>query len=189
MGTKRQRTRRTNSRRSHLLATFVAVAAALAGIAAIGIGLYAWSMDRPPPRQVIAGESLTVGRTPLFDKGSTLFAAPPRTGELPTPETLGCTLHAATTSTPLRSKASVDELGTRVVAQLSLVPVVTVGATAADDRISCDGAAMREAIVWVLPTTAGPSRTPLSIVVAGIALLGLAALTDPRARGIKSGLA
>lgn len=188
MGTKTYRARTTNSRRSHLVATTFAVLAALGGAAAIGIGLYAWSMDRPPPTQVLAGESVTVGRTPLFDKGLTLFAAPSRAEVPADPTTLGCTLHREGLSTPLRTKASIDELGTRVVAQLSLAPAVTVGPTGAEDRVSCDGPAMEDTVVWLLPTTAGPSRTPLSTVIGGIALLGVAALVDPRARGLKRGL-
>ena len=129
-----------------------------------------------------------MGRSPWFDPGSTLFVAQPRTGPLPTPTDLGCTKHTATQVVPLRTAADPDRVGTRVVADLSLVPRVTVGPTDASDRIRCSGPAMRSSIVWVLGTQAGPSRVPLSIVIGGVGLLGLAALIDPRSRGLRRGL-
>ncbi|MGL4176580.1 MAG: hypothetical protein ACRCSN_10920 [Dermatophilaceae bacterium] len=86
---------------------------------------------------------------------------------------------------PLRTPVDADRLGTRVVAELSLLPVVAVGQTSDTDRIQCRGPAMSDAVVWLLPTNPAPSRTPLSLVVGGVALLGSAALVDPRARGLR----
>ena len=161
---------------------------ALAGLAAITVGVIAWTMDRPAPQQLLAGGTALAGRSPWFDAGTTIFAAPTREGEVPGPADLGCTLYTREGEQALRTPADRDVLGTRVVAQLSLEPAVTVGRTSDTDRLLCDGPLMQDAVVWALPTTAGPSRYPLSVVVGGVALLGLAALVDPRARGLRRGL-
>ncbi|NHA69466.1 hypothetical protein [Phycicoccus flavus] len=161
---------------------------AVLGLGAVVVGVIAWSMDRPAPQQLLDGETALVGRSPWFDAGSTLFAAPLRDGSVPGPTQLGCTLYTQEGDRALRTPADPDRLGTRVVAQTSLEASVRVGSTGDTDRIMCDGPAMQDAIVWVLSTNAGPSRYPLSIVVGGVALLGLAALVDPRARGLRRGL-
>ena len=166
----------------------LAAVCAVLGLGAIGVGTVAWSMDRPTPQQLLPGETTLVGATPWFDAGSTVFAAALRDGTVPAPEALGCTRFTREGSAPLRSPADPRQLGTRVVDQVSLEPVAVVGPTASTDRVMCDGPVMQDAVVWVLPTNAGPSRYPLSIVVAGVALLGLAALFDPRARGLRRGL-
>lgn len=193
-GTMRTRSRRargrrlTDSRRSHTISLVLGALSALVGLVAITVGVVAWSMDRPEPQQVLGGQTTLAGRTPWFDAGTTLFAAAARDGSVPNPAQLGCTLYSTEGNRRLTVPADPDRLGTRVVAQTSLEPSVDVGPTAATDRILCTGPAMQDAVVWALPTTAGPSRYPLSIVVAGVALIGLAALVDPRARGLRRGL-
>lgn len=186
--TKRARRRRTDSRRSHSISLVAGALSAVLGVAAVTVGLVAWTMDRPVPQQLLDGQTTPAGRTPWFDAGTTLFAAPARDGSVPTPTDLGCTLYTREGARPLRTAPDPERTGTRVVARLSLEPSVHVGPTDDTDRIMCDGPLMRDSIVWALPTNAGPSRYPLSIVVAGVALLGLAALVDPRARGLRRGL-
>ncbi|WP_036829394.1 hypothetical protein LG324_08605 [Phycicoccus jejuensis] len=183
------RRRRTDSRRSHTVALFLGTVCALLGLGAVVVGVIAWSMDRPEPRQLLAGETALAGRTPWFDAGTTLFVAPLRDGSVPGPADLGCSLFTTEGTRTLRVASDTDVLGTRVVAQTSLEPSVQVGPTTGTDRIMCSGPRMQDAVVWALPTNAGPSRYPLSVVVAGVALLGLAALLDPRARGLRRGLA
>ncbi|MBK8730814.1 MAG: hypothetical protein IPM00_16370 [Tetrasphaera sp.] len=185
----RVRQRRTNSLRAHRVSLVVASMAALAGVAAIVVGVIAWTMDRPQPQQLVDSTSTTIGASPWFDAGTTIFVARPEGQPVRTPAALGCTVYTpGEPDRPLRTAADPDVLGTRVVAEVSLLPVVTIGPTGPTERVMCNGGGMREAIVWLLPTTPGPSKTPLSIVVAGIALLGLAVLIDPRARGIRGGL-
>lgn len=183
-----RRPRRVSSRRQHLVGLTVSIVCLLAAIAAIGVGVRAWTMDRPEPMAVESNVDVAPGSTPWFDPGSTLFAAPVGDERAPQPDPVSwaCTLTTAGVETELSRRPSRDTVGTRVVDGLSVVPVVTIGPTDETSVLLCTGEAARStAGMWVLPTSPGTSRTPLALVVGGIALAGIAAVAHPRARNLR----
>ncbi|KYH45612.1 hypothetical protein AZH51_17995 [Branchiibius sp. NY16-3462-2] len=165
----------------------MAASAVMAVLALIllGIGAVAWSMPQPNPVKLSAGATTPLGQTPWFDSGSTVFAAIDPT-ERTTPGDWDCRLQTAgSAARTLGGTPNPDLVGTRVVDDQSLFPVVTIGTSGAGDTISCSGPRADTGVaMWVLPTDAGLPRVALSLVVAGIALLGAAALVHPRARGL-----
>lgn len=172
----------------HIVGSVISAVCAIAGVAAISVGVFAWTMDRPETMRVDSNSVAAVGPTPWFDSGSTLFASP--VGEerspQPPPAAWGCVLLTAGVETDLVRRPDRDIVGTRVVDGFSVVPVVTIGPTDEESEVLCTGlAAQSSAGMWVLPTNPGVSRTPLSLVLGGIALLGIAAAAHPRGRGLR----
>lgn len=172
----------------HIVGSVISAVCALAGVAAIAVGVLAWTMDRPETTRVASNVVAPVGATPWFDSGSTLFAAPvgEERGPQPPPAAWGCVLVTDGVETELVRRPDRDAVGTRVVDGFSVVPVVTVGPTDEAAELLCTGlAAQSTAGMWLLATNPGVSRTPLALVLGGIALLGLAAAAHPRGRGLR----
>ncbi|MFC6715117.1 hypothetical protein [Branchiibius cervicis] len=151
----------------------------------LGIGIFAWTMPQLAPVKVVAGESASLGRTPWFDSGSTLFADVDAT-DTTRPAEWGCTLDdGGGGHVVLGTAPNPDLVGTRVVDDRSLLPVVTIGPTGDGSSITCSGPRARSGVaMWALPTDAGLPRVALSLVIAGIALLGAAAAVHPFTRGL-----
>lgn len=161
---------------------------ALGGVAAIAIGAVAWSTERPGAARVESNVSVALGESPWFDPGNTLFAAPvgDERSPQPGPAQWGCLLTDAQGERELVRRPDRDQIGTRVVDGVSVVPVVTIGPTRTPVDLLCTGvAAQSTSGMWVLPTDPGMQRAPLALVVGGIALLGLAAVVHPRGRGLR----
>lgn len=161
---------------------------ALGGVAAIAIGALAWTMERPSAARVESNVAVVLGESPWFDPGSTLFAAPvgDERSPQPGPAQWACLLIDAEGERELVRRPDRDQIGTRVVDGVSVVPVVTIGATRIPTELLCTGvAAQSTSGMWVLPTDPGVQRAPLALVVGGIALLGMAAVVHPRGRGIR----
>ena len=172
----------------HIVGSVVSVVCAIAGVAAICVGVYAWTMDRPETMRVESNVVAPLGATPWFDRGSTLFAAPvgEERGEQPPPASWGCVLATDGVQTELVRRPDRDTVGTRVVDGFSVLPVVTIGPTGEGAELLCTGlAAQSTAGMWVLATNPGVSRAPLSLVLGGIALLGIGAAAHPRGRGVR----
>lgn len=184
----RRRRARTSSQRSYLTGVALATLAAVAAVASIAVGVVAWSMERPERVPVSANAAAALERTPWFDSGVTLFATPigSERDPQPPPAAWACTLSESGLTQELVRRPDRDRVGTRVVEGVSVVPVVTVGRTSARSELLCTGEAARNAAaMWVLPANPGVPRTPLSLVVGGIALAGLATAVHPRGRGLR----
>lgn len=181
----RRRAPRTSATRSHRVGVASAIVTAAAGLTCLGIGGFAWAMPQLEPVHLQFGVSSGLGRTPWFSAGSTVFAAVDPAA-VPDPSAWGCRLQRPrSTAVDLLSLPDPDLVGSRVVSDTSLTAVVTVGPTQEGSAISCSGpGAAAGTSLWVLPTDSGIPRVPLSIVVAGIALLGVAGLVHPRGRGV-----
>lgn len=185
---RRRRPGRTSSRRQHAIGLAASAVCALLAATLIGIGVVAWTMERPPAVSLHNNETVTLGTTPWFDPGSTLFAAPigDERSPQPPPAAWSCTLTDEARSTELIRRPDASVVGTRVVDGVSVTPVVTIGPTRAGAQLLCTGpASQATSVMWVLPTNPGSPRTPLSLVVGGIALAGLAAVVHPRARNLR----
>lgn len=179
------RRRYTNSSRRHLLGVIASAVTALVALVLLVIGAVAWSMPQLDPVRVTPDRAAGLAQTPWFDAGSTLFAAVDPAVHT-TPADWACRLQpAGSAARELTGRPDADIVGTRVVDDTSLFPVVTVGPTGDGTTLTCSGPRARSGVaMWVLPTDAGLPRVALSLVVAGIALLGAAALLHPRARGL-----
>lgn len=183
MARRRRATRRhTSLDRAHRTAVVVSTALLLASLTAIGVGSYAWQLDRNPPTRVTPDTTVQVGSTPLFDPGVTLFVHE-STVDATRPARWGCTLLTSDGRIPLDAPGDVERTGTRVQAGQALVPALHVGKTSDTDRLSCSDLPA-EAAVWSLPTEAGYPRIPMALVVGGVALAGASALLHPRSRGL-----
>lgn len=183
MARRRGRSRRhTSLDRAHRLGVVVSSALFLAALVAIGVGSYAWQLDRNPPTRVTTDGAVALGRTPLFDPGVTLFV---HEGELDDvrPARWDCILSTSDGRRPLDTRGDVERTGTRVQEGEALVPALVVGKTSGGDRLSCAGLPT-EVTVWSLPTEAGYPRIPMALVVGGVAMAGTAALIHPRSRGL-----
>lgn len=183
---RRLRRRRARSNRTaHRRQTFtLSVLLGIVGITAVTVGVLAWASPRQEPTRLTRGTGIDLRATPLFDPGVTLFASPSLDGNGPTPEELGCVLSHDGQDEPQRVRANVDELGSRVREGVSLQPALDLGRPGANTRLVCSGPHLDHGAVWVLPTLPSVSMTPLSVVVAGVAALGLGVLVNPQARGI-----
>lgn len=155
----------------------------LVAVLGIGLGAYAWQLDRNPAVEIQGQDPVSPGDTPLFDAGATLFA---REGDLADEDSAtrwGC-VHVTTEGThALDDPGDLDLSGTRVHDGIALVPALTVGRTSSTDSIRCDDLPPGVG-VWSLPTNAGYPRIPLSLVIGGVAAAGLSALVHPRTRGL-----
>ncbi|GGL39754.1 hypothetical protein H9L10_13490 [Phycicoccus endophyticus] len=159
------------------------VVLALLGLAGVAIGVMAWSQPRLPVSVVADGAPVTLEGSPLFDPGTTLFAAGDNP-DLPEPAQWGCTRTRGGAVTELEVTPDFDAVGSRVEDSSSYFPVVTVGPSEAGDVLRCDGPAMSQGPLLALPTDVGVRDVPLAFVVAGIGLLGIGGLVHPRSRGI-----
>lgn len=179
------RRRYTDSSRRHRLSVAASVVVAGCAVVLLGIGIFAWSMPQPTAVRVTVDSRVELGQTPWFDSGTTLFAAvdPANRNQ---PADWKCVLQESDArSRSLSGKPDPDVVGTRVVDDQSLFPVVTVGPTGDGDTLTCSGPRAGTGVaMWVLPTDAGLPQVALALVVAGIALAGAAALLHPRARGL-----
>lgn len=182
MARRRTARRRTSLDRAHRTSVALSSALLLAALAAIGIGSYAWQLDRNPPTRLDGGVTVSVGETPLFDPGVTLFV---KEGVLEDsqPGRWGCTLSTSDGRRALDTPGDVERTGTRVQEGQALVPALVIGKTSGTDRLSCTDLPT-EAIAWSLPSEAGYPRIPMALVVGGVALAGASALIHPRSRGL-----
>jgi len=149
----------------------------------VAIGTIAWASPRQSPVLLQRGVEHSVQATPWFDPGATIFTIPLPDGSIPQPERLDCTVREGTQEWPLQQRADADQLGSRVQAGSSVVPVVVVGPTGPGAEITCAGAYLANREVWLLPTLPSTSSTPLSVVIGGVGCLGAGLLVNPRARG------
>lgn len=182
MARRRTARRRTSLDRAHRGAVLVSSTLMLAALVAIGVGSYAWQLDRNPPTRVGADGATGLGETPLFDPGVTLFV---NEGGLDDarPKRWGCTLSTADGRRVLDTPGDVERTGTRVQDGEALVPALVVGETSGTDRLSCRDLP-EDVLTWSLPTEAGYPRIPMALVVGGVALAGASALIHPRSRGL-----
>lgn len=173
---------RTNQDRAHRAAVLVSTVLGIAGVVAVGLGGYAWSLDRPAPVRISGTEGHRVAATPVFDSGVTLFGSEAIVPEDGTAR-WGCVLTQAGGRTPLTHRADIEQAGSRVHDDESLLPALDAGVTEDDAVISCANLPA-EGEVWALPTSTGPPQIPLSLVIAGIGGVGLSVLVHPRTRGL-----
>lgn len=178
----KRRARGTSLDRAHRSSLILSAFMALLGVAAVGIGTYAWSQPRPGPVQVIGTNSHQIASTPHFDSGVTIFGSEEH---VPAPgrDDWDCVLRQGGQTLDLDQRADVEETGTRVHHGEALVPALRVGVTEQGASITCSNPP-EAGKVWVLPTDTGPRRVPLALTVAGIGCLGLAILIHPRSRGL-----
>lgn len=176
---------RASSHARHRVGLVLSVLLAVAAAVAIGTGVYAWSMPHNPPTRVPAGQDVDLGVSPWFDPGTTLFMVPESDRLVIDPAAWDCVLRQSSGEHPLRDVADPDVLGSRVVNDHSVVPVLTIGPTQAGDTIRCSGPTAEQARAWALPTNPGVPRVPVSLIIAGVALAGMSALVHPRWRGIQ----
>lgn len=172
----------TDATKAHRRSIVIAGLLVVTAIGLVGVGLYAWSETDPAPVRVEADAPTPLGATPLFDPGSTLFVPEGQAGREPTD--LGCVVRTADGSRVLDRRSDIDAVGTRVLDEESLAPMVEIGAVKEGHILTCAGPAAGYTGMYVLPTHAGVPRIPLALVVAGIAALGAAALVHPRSRGL-----
>lgn len=185
---RRRRLGRTSSRRQHLLGLVASAVCALLAVTAVGVGVIAWTMERPTAIAVGSNEAVVLGASPWFDAGSTLFAAPvgDERSPQPPPNTWACTLAHEGAPVDLVRRPDASTVGTRVVDGISVTPVITIGPTREGAELLCVGpAAQATSGMWVLPTNPGMPRVPLSLVLGGIALAGVAAAVHPRGRNVR----
>lgn len=178
----RKHRQRRNLRARLRAQMLISAALAVAGLGLAIVGVVAWASPRQEPQLLQRGVAVPIQQTPLFDPGTTVFAAPGPTGLVATPEQLRCEIRSRTT-VPLHEKADADHLGSRVGAGTSLVATLTVGATASGAELVCQGKYLESAQVWLMPTLPSMSATPLSVVIGGVGSLGLALLLHPGVRG------
>ncbi|WP_277453706.1 hypothetical protein [Janibacter sp. DB-40] len=155
----------------------------LTALVAIGVGSYAWQLDRNPPTRVSGSSAIGLGQTPLFDPGVTLFV---HEGDLEDDfraSRWSCALSTADGRRDLRTPGDVERTGTRVQDGQALVPALVIGETSRSDRLSCPDLPA-DVVAWSLPTEAGYPRIPMALVVGGVALAGVSALSHPRSRGL-----
>lgn len=174
--------RRTSLDRAHRTAVVVSTTLFLAALVAIGVGSYAWQLDRNPPTRVTPDSAVRIGSTPLFDPGVTLFVHESTVDDT-TPARWGCALSTSDGRRPLDTPGDIERTGTRVQEGQALVPALRIGRTTDTDRLSCSDLPA-ESVVWSLPTEAGYPRIPMALVVGGVALAGAGALIHPRSRGL-----
>lgn len=174
--------RRTSLNRAHRTSVVLSSALLLAAVVAIGVGSYAWQLDRNPPTRVPANQPVSLGDTPLFDTGVTLFV---HEGDLEDarPDRWGCALTTSDARRVLDTTGDVERTGTRVQEGEALVPALMIGETARSDQLSCSRLPS-DVTAWSLPTEAGYPRIPMALVVGGVAMAGASALTHPRSRGL-----
>lgn len=154
----------------------------VAALACLGVGLWAWMSPRPEPAVLERGTALVIGASPLFDEGTTVFA-PSVADDSVSPADLDCVLIDEHGERALGTAADADRIGSRVADGLAVSPIVEVGRTGAGDRLLCRGLVVDTRAVHVLPTRAAPSSTPLSVVIGGLGLAGIAVLVHPAVRG------
>ena len=182
MAKRRTTRRRTSLNRAHRASLIVSSGLLLTAVVAMAVGAYAWQLDRNPPTGISGDDPVSVGTTPLFDPGVTLFV---REGELEdaNPGLWGCSLADNQGRRALTTRGNVERSGTRVQEGEALVPALVIGKTSQSERLACsDLPAGTQA--WSLPTDAGYPRVPMALVVGGVALAGASALTHPRTRGL-----
>lgn len=177
--------RYTDSSRRHRAGVIASAIVAVTACGLLGVGAVAWSMPQLEPVKVLAGQPADLGRSPWFDSGTTVFADIDPAVKTRAAD-WGCRLTDGDSSArALESTPDPDVIGTRVIDDQSLTPVVTVGPTGDGSSITCSGGRAETGVtMWALPTDAGLPRVALSLVIAGIALLGAAALMLPAARGL-----
>ncbi|WP_338749355.1 hypothetical protein [Janibacter alittae] len=182
MARRRTIRRRTSLDRAHRTGTTLSSVLFLVALISIGVGSYAWQLDRNPPTRVVADDPVPLGGTPLFDPGVTLFV---HEGGLEgsRPDQWGCALSTSDGRRTLNEPGDVERTGTRVQEGQALVPALVIGKTSGGDRLSCTRLPTGVA-VWSLPTEAGYPRIPMALVVGGVALAGTGALIHPRSRGL-----
>lgn len=180
--TSRHASRRTNMDRAHrasLIASFVLLCTALVAVA---LGGYAWGLDRNPSTRVSTDAPVSLGETPVFDPGVTIFV---READLEGRRTAdwGCTLSTSDGDRPITRRGDIERTGTRVQDDVALVPALVVGRTSSADLLTCPD--LPEGVAaWTLPSEPGHPRIPMVLVIGGVALAGLGALVHPRARGL-----
>lgn len=180
----RTRASRTDTRRTHRLSLIASFLLLLSGVGAAAVGGYAWSMPAVPATLVPAVTEVDMHQSPLFSIGSTLFADPVAAQDS-IPDHFQCRLTSGDGRVrELQTAPRLHQTGTRVVDGTALEPVVTVGPTVAGETLSCDPVVKGSKRLWLLPTDPGVPRVPLSLIIGGVALIGFAALTHPRGRGI-----
>lgn len=175
----------TSSSARHAVSTALATIVALAGLSLLVVGAYAWAMPVPAPTLVGSDTVTTLGRSPWFTAGSTLFVTAVDRDTTVAAD-WGCRLTRDGAGRALGHTADRDALGTRVVEGQSLDAAVVIGPTHTHDSLVCDGPAAQKdnREMWVLPTDPGMPKVPMSMVVGGFALLGAAGLIHPRGRGL-----
>lgn len=182
MARRRTTRRHTSLDRAHRMAVLVSTALFLAALVAVGVGSYAWQLDRNPPTRVTSDNSVAVGSTPLFDPGVALFVSDGAVDDTD-PTRWGCTLSTSDGSVPLDTPADIERTGTRVQDDQALEPALVIGETSSTDRLSCTDLPT-EVTAWSLPIEAGYPRIPMALVVGGVACAGVSALIHPRSRGL-----
>ena len=177
--------RRSNGALRRTVFSVLSAVLGVAAIACLAVGLWAWLSPRPDPVVLERGKAVTIGASPLFDDGTTVFAHSVA-DEPVLPDEVDCLLVVEGRETVLDTPADADSIGSRVVDGLSVNPIVEVGRTGADHRLLCRGMIVDTGAVRVLPTRAAASSTPLSVVIGGLGLAGLAILVHPAVRGAKT---
>lgn len=174
--------RRTSLDRAHRTSVVVSSVLLLSAVVAIGVGTYAWQLDRNPPTRVPADQAVSLGDTPLFDSGVTLFV---HEGDLEDaqPDQWQCTLSTTDGRRAMDTPGDVERTGTRVQDGEALVPALVIGETTRSDRLAC-AQLPTDVAAWSLPIEAGYPRIPMALVVGGVALAGASALIHPRSRGL-----
>lgn len=182
MPRRRTTRRRTSLDRAHRTGVTVSTVLLLAALVAIGVGSYAWQLDRNPPTRVSGTSAVGLGETPLFDPGVTLFV---NEGDLedPRPGRWNCTMSTTDGRRTLDTPGDVERTGTRVMKGEALVPALVIGESSRSDRLSCPDLPT-DVMAWSLPTEAGYPRIPMALVVGGVALAGASALIHPRSQGL-----
>ena len=159
---------------------------AVSGATLVTIGTIAWATPRQSPELLQRAVTHSLQATPWFDPGATIFTTPLPDGSIPAPERLDCVVRNGGRDKQLRQPADADQLGSRVQAGSSLVPVVVVGASGPGAELTCSGAYLANREVWLLPTLPSISAVPLSVVIGGVGCLGIGLLINPRARGSRN---
>lgn len=174
--------RRTSLDRAHRAGLAVSSVLLLAAVTAIGIGAYAWQLDRNPPTRIDGDGHVSVGETPLFDPGVTLFV-PEGDLEDARPGLWSCALSTSEGRREVDTRGDIERTGTRVQEGEALVPALAIGKTSTEDLLTCRDLPAG-VTAWSLPTEAGYPRIPMALVVVGVALAGASALIHPRSRGL-----
>lgn len=180
----RLRVVRTDVNRDYRLSAASSWLLLLLSLTLIGCGTYAWTMDRPQPTEVRSGIAVSPGPSPWFDPGVTLFAPEADARPEDLAAQWDCRVTGDGDSASVTKAPSLYQVGTRVVAEDAMTPVLEVGPLKADEQVICDRVANGTSYLVLLPTDPGYPKVPASLIVGGIALTGIAVVVHPRSRGV-----